>query len=230
MRIKELPKNDMPYEKLERFGERSLTESELLAIIIRNGNKNNNSIQIAQKILGEEHLKFRDIFYKSLEELISYPGIGRVKAIQIKAIGEIIRRVEIPLKYKREKISSTKDVGEKYMPKLRYLKIEEMYVIFLDAKNNILKDKNSPQIENLILGANTGFLQKTIIYSLFEKEEERLEVIKKLLHLKKGDKIKDHLKDKFSPRVLNRIKINGKNYLAGLVKIMKVEEKNVGTN
>ena len=96
--------------------------------------------------------------------------------------------------------------------------------------NNILKDKNSPQIENLILGANTGFLQKTIIYSLFEKEEERLEVIKKLLHLKKGDKIKDHLKDKFSPRVLNRIKINGKNYLAGLVKIMKVEEKNVGTN
>ena len=96
--------------------------------------------------------------------------------------------------------------------------------------NNILKDKNSPQIENLILGANTGFLQKTIIYSLFEKEEERLEVIKKLLHLKKGDKIKDHLKDKFSPRVLNRIKINGKNYLAGLVKIMKVEEKNVSTN
>ena len=141
MKIKELPKNDMPYEKLENFGERSLTESELLAIIIRNGNKNNNSIQIAQKILGEEHLKFRDIFYKSLEELIAYPGIGKVKAIQIKAIGEIIRRVEIPLKSKREKISSTKDVGEKYMPKLRYLKIEEMYVIFLDAKNNILKDK-----------------------------------------------------------------------------------------
>ena len=141
MRIKELPKNDMPYEKLERFGERSLTESELLAIIIRNGNKNNNSIQISQKILGEEHLKFRDIFYKSLEELISYPGIGKVKAIQIKAIGEIIRRVEIPLKYKREKISSTKDVGEKYMPKLRYLKKEEMYVVFLDAKNNVLKDK-----------------------------------------------------------------------------------------
>lgn len=141
MKIKELPKNDMPYEKLEKFGERSLTESELLAIIIRNGNKNNNSIQIAQKILGEEHLKFRDIFYKSVEELISYPGIGKVKAIQIKAIGEIIRRVEIPLKSKREKISSTKDVGEKYMPKLRYLKIEEMYVIFLDAKNNVLKDK-----------------------------------------------------------------------------------------
>ena len=96
--------------------------------------------------------------------------------------------------------------------------------------NKILKDENSSQIENLILGANTGFLQKTIIYSLFEKKEERLEVVKKLLHLKKGDKIKDHLKDKFSPRVLNRIKISGKNKLAGLVRIEKVDEKNVGTN
>ena len=96
--------------------------------------------------------------------------------------------------------------------------------------NKILKDENSSQIENLILGANTGFLQKTIVYSLFEKEEDRLEVVKKLLHLKKGDKIKDHLNDKFSPRVLNRIKISGKNKLAGLVKIEKVDEKNVGTN
>jgi CRISPR-associated RAMP protein, csm5 family len=96
--------------------------------------------------------------------------------------------------------------------------------------SKILKDKNSPQIENLVLGANTGFLQKTIVYALFEDEKERLEVIKKLLHTKKGDKIKDHLNDKFAPRVLNRIKINNKNLLAGLVKIMKVEEKNVGTN
>ena len=95
---------------------------------------------------------------------------------------------------------------------------------------DVLEDKNSPRTENLVLGANTGFLQKTIVYALFENEKERLEVVKKLLHTKKGDKIKDHLNDKFAPRVLNRIKINNKNLLAGLVKIMKVEEKNVGTN
>ena len=95
---------------------------------------------------------------------------------------------------------------------------------------DVLEDKDSPRTENLVLGANTGFLQKTIVYTLFEDEKERLEVIKKLLHTKKGDKIKDHLNDKFAPRVLNRIKINNKNLLAGLVKIMKVDEKNVGTN
>ena len=95
---------------------------------------------------------------------------------------------------------------------------------------DVLDDKNSPRTENLVLGANTGFLQKTIVYALSEDDEERLEVIKKLLHTKKGDKIKDHLNDKFAPRVLNRIKINNKNLLAGLVKISKVDEKNVGTN
>ena len=95
---------------------------------------------------------------------------------------------------------------------------------------NVLEDKNSPQTENLILGANTGFLQKTIVYALFEDKKERLEVIKKLLHKGLKNPIGNHLNDKFSPRVLNRVKINGKNQLAGLVRIEKVDEKNVGTN
>ena len=103
----------MPYEKLEKYGTKALTESELLAIIIRNGNKNMNSIEIAQKILNNSYLKFRDIFYKEIDELVKYEGIGKVKAIQIKAIGEIIKRIEIPLKEKREKISSTQEVGER---------------------------------------------------------------------------------------------------------------------
>ena len=95
---------------------------------------------------------------------------------------------------------------------------------------DVLEDKNSPRTENLVLGANTGFLQKTIVYALFEDEKERLEVVKKLLHKNQKNVIGNHLNDKFAPRVLNRIKINNKNLLAGLVKIMKVEEKNVGTN
>ena len=96
--------------------------------------------------------------------------------------------------------------------------------------NSVLEDKNSPQTENLILGANTGFLQKTIVYALFEDKKERLEVIKKLLHKGSKNAIGNHLNDKFSPRVLNRIKIGGKTKLAGLVRIEKVDEKNVGTN
>lgn len=96
--------------------------------------------------------------------------------------------------------------------------------------NKVLEDKNSPQTENLILGANTGFLQKTIVYALFEDKKERLEVIKKLLHRSSKNLIGNHLNDKISPRVLNKIEIHGKNQLTGLVKIKKVEEKNVGKN
>ena len=100
--------------------------------------------------------------------------------------------------------------------------------------NNVLEDKNSLQTENLILGANTGFHQKTIIFALFEDKKDLTEVVKKILHkndgTNKGQKINNHLKDRISPRVLNRIDIEGKSKLAGLVRIKKVEEKNVGTN
>ena len=100
--------------------------------------------------------------------------------------------------------------------------------------NNVLEDKNSLQTENLILGANTGFHQKTIIFALFEDKKDLTEVVKKILHKNDGtnekQKINNHLKDRISPRVLNRIDIEGKTKLAGLVRIEKVDEKNVDTN
>lgn len=117
--------------------------------------------------------------------------------------------------------------------KLKIKNIDDLIASIENAMSyliDVLEDKNSPRTENLVLGANTGFLQKTIVYALFEDEKERLEVVKKLLHKNQKNVIGNHLNDKFAPRVLNRIKINNKNLLAGLVKIMKVEEKNVGTN
>ena len=85
--------------------------------------------------------------------------------------------------------------------------------------------------QNLILGANTGFHQKTIVHALFSDKKERLEVTKKLLHKSKKNVILNHLNDRFSPRIINRIKKNGKLELAGLVRIQKIGDgKNVGTD
>ena len=117
--------------------------------------------------------------------------------------------------------------------KLKIKNIDDLIASLENAMSyliDVLDDKNSPRTENLVIGANTGFLQKTIVYALFEDEKERLEVVKKMVHKNQKNAIGNHLNDKFSPRVLNRIKINNKNQLAGLVKIMKVDEKNVGTN
>ena len=85
--------------------------------------------------------------------------------------------------------------------------------------------------QNLILGANTGFHQKTIVHALFPDKKERLEVTRKLLHKNKKNVILNHLNDRFSPRIINRIRKNEKLELAGLVRIQKIGDgKNVGTD
>lgn len=95
---------------------------------------------------------------------------------------------------------------------------------------NTLNLSNDLCAQNLILGANTGFHQKTIIHALFKDKNERLEVTKKILHKSSKNVITNHLNDKYSPRVINRIKKNGELKLAGLVEIRKIGEKNVGSN
>lgn len=93
--------------------------------------------------------------------------------------------------------------------------------------------------ENLILGANTGFHQKTIIHALFKDSHERLQVTKALLHKKDFDDKLSHLNDKISPRVKNCIvrgHFNPKNLkpdyfkLAGIAQLIISEEKHVGKN
>ena len=93
LKIKDLPNSERPYEKLEKFGAERLTDAELLAIIIRTGSKEETSICLAQKLLkiGQEWVY--DITQLSLQDLMKIKGIGRVKAIQIKAVLELGKRV-----------------------------------------------------------------------------------------------------------------------------------------
>lgn len=82
---------------------------------------------------------------------------------------------------------------------------------------------------DLILGANTGFHQKTIIHALFDKRDELLSVTKALLHTDDRNRIKAHLKDRMSPRVINRVDL-GNFELAGIAQLIISEEKHVGKN
>lgn len=115
---------------------------------------------------------------------------------------------------------------------LRIKNIDDLISKLENATDYLLKNTLDLNIENqnLILGANTGFHQKTIVHALFDNKKERLEVIKKILHKGSKNAIGNHLNDKFSPRIINRIKINNKLELAGLVEIKKIEEKIVGGN
>ena len=143
IKIKQLPESERPYEKLEMYGEKILSNAELLAIIIKTGTKELTSIDIAKQILNlnqnenKGDLNFlRDI---SLEELMLVKGIGRVKAIQLKAMCELSSRMNKPSNYRKIKITSSKDVANLLMNDLRFEKKEIVKLIILNNKNIILK-------------------------------------------------------------------------------------------
>ena len=101
MKIKDLPLSERPYEKLEIYGAENLSNAELLAIIIKSGTKEQSSVSIAQEILKlnentkQDNLRFLQEI--SLEEFMQIKGIGKVKAIQLKAICEITKRIARPI-------------------------------------------------------------------------------------------------------------------------------------
>lgn len=139
LKMKELPVSERPYEKLEIYGPEMLSNSELLSIIIKSGTREENSLEVAQKILtlngknDEEDLKF--LCETSIEEFMKIKGIGKVKAIQLKAIGELTKRISRPIHKNKIIIKSTKDVADLLMPEMRYEKREIAKVLILNSKN-----------------------------------------------------------------------------------------------
>lgn len=143
LKMKELPISERPYEKLELYGPEMLSNAELLAIIIKTGTKNENSVTIAQKVLKLKNTTDKDdlrfLCDISIKEFMQINGIGRVKAIQLKAIGELAKRISKPINKKRIKIKTTKDVADLLMSELRYEKREIAKVIILNNKNIVMR-------------------------------------------------------------------------------------------
>ena len=142
LKMKELPELERPYEKLELYGEKHLSNAELLAIIIKTGTRTENSVQIAQKILNMNNENIDELnFLRNLtiEELIKIKGIGKVKAIQLKAVCELAIRMSRPNNYKKIKIKQQYDLSKQLMNELRYEKKEIAKVVILNQKNEILK-------------------------------------------------------------------------------------------
>lgn len=140
MKIKELPLSERPYEKLELYGEKMLSDSELLAIILKTGTKNETSVSLAQKIIEcvnkkNVNRKIGNLQNVSLQELIQIKGIGRVKAIQIKAVCELAKRMSRPVNLRKIIIKQSKDVADLLMNELRFEKQEVLKVIILNTKN-----------------------------------------------------------------------------------------------
>ena len=156
MKLKELPEMERPYEKLEMYGAEMLSTAELIAIVIKSGTKNLTSVEVAQELLKEDINQRGITFIKdiSIEELILKKGIGRVKAIQLKAIAELASRATKPVKIIRKEIYTPEDVAKIMMPDLRNEKQEIVKTILLDTRNRIIKI-----VTNTIGGLNKNVIE-----------------------------------------------------------------------
>lgn len=146
IKMKELPISERPYEKLELYGADKLTNSELLAIIIKTGTKDETAVNLAQRILKlNDTVQTEDLSFLqniSISEYMSIKGIGKVKAIQLIALGEIAKRINKPINKQNIKIKSSKDVANLLMNELRNEKREKVKIILLNSKNIVMKIKD----------------------------------------------------------------------------------------
>lgn len=138
--IKDIPISERPRERLIEYGVDSLSNEELLSIILKTGTKNNSvkklSINILQKYNNITNLK--DI---NINDIMKINGIGKVKAIELIASIELGKRVYTNAYKEKIKISNSYDIYTYFKTKLKDKKQEYFYVLYLDNKNKIIENK-----------------------------------------------------------------------------------------
>ena len=139
MTLKNYSTLEKPYEKLLYYGEEALTDAELLAIIIKTGTKNKTAIDISREILTKENIGLQNLKQISIETLKKTEGIGDVKAIQIKAISEIARRINVPQTLPEEKIKTPEQLANVFMRDMQDLTHEVIKTAILNTKNRVQK-------------------------------------------------------------------------------------------
>ncbi len=141
--VKDLPGLDRPDEKLEKYGPKTLTDAELLAVIIRTGTKEVQSVELASQILNRslECPGLLGLKALTLPELMDIKGVGKVKALQILAIGELSRRIAKSSINKGEAFSEPEMIARYYMEDMRHLQREEIILVMMNSKSQIIKDE-----------------------------------------------------------------------------------------
>lgn len=138
--MKSLPESERPYEKFLASGAEYLSDAELLAIILKSGTKKENSLDIARKILQGNHNNILNLYDLSYKDLMHFPGIGKVKAIQLKAVAELAKRIAKTKSGYQLRMDTPSSIADYYMEQLRHCKQELLICAFFDTKCNFLGD------------------------------------------------------------------------------------------
>lgn len=137
--IKNLHEDDRPREKLLKKGRHTLSDAELIAILIGSGTRNLSAIDVSKLLLNTAQNNLHQLAKMSLKEMQKIEGIGEAKAITIMSALEIGRRRKEADPLKKEVIKSSKDVYTALFAELSDLPHEEFWVLLLDRANQIVK-------------------------------------------------------------------------------------------
>lgn len=159
MSIKFLAEDDRPREKFLLKGRNSLSDSELLAIIIKIGHKEESAVELARNILKSVDYNWHNLSKLSVNDLTKFKGIGKVKAVEILTALEIGRRRAAQDVPERQQIRSSLDASNVFRPYLSDLQTEEFWALFVNQNNKVihLAQMTSGGITNSVVDVRTLF-------------------------------------------------------------------------
>ncbi|MFT5754469.1 MAG: DNA repair protein RadC [Flavobacterium sp.] len=136
--INQWAEDDRPREKFLLKGKSSLSDSELLAILIGSGSRNESAVQLCQRILASSNNNLNALGKVSVNQLLNFKGIGEAKAISIAAALELGRRRRAEEAIELKKITSSKMVFEIMQPIIGELPHEEFWILYLNNSNKVI--------------------------------------------------------------------------------------------
>lgn len=142
--IKDMAKGERPYEKCLHYGAESLTDVELLAVLLRTGTKGMNSLDLARSILttasGEESIL--NIHHLTLQKLKKIRGIGTVKAVQILCLSEFAKRLAMTSAKEGLVFNLPSSIADYYMEEMRHYEQEHVKLLMLNTKSKLVGESD----------------------------------------------------------------------------------------
>lgn len=140
--MKDLCEEERPYEKCLSQGAKALSDTELLAAILRTGTSGETALGLAGRILSLSDYQGLSGFVRiPLERLLEIKGVGRVKAVQLKCLAELAARIAKAAAKERLCFDAPGTIADYFMEELRYEDQEQLIVLFLNTKNRLIKEK-----------------------------------------------------------------------------------------
>lgn len=172
--MKNLPDSEKPYEKCLKLGPTYLSDAELIAVIIRTGSQKEQAIELARNILMLSPGGILNLEYLTIEQLKNLHGVGTVKAVQLKCVAEISKRIATTARQQAVILKDAKSIATYYMERLRHESKEHLILSMYDSNSRLISD------ETISIGTCTASL--TSSREIFLKALQKQAVYVVLLH------------------------------------------------